>query len=108
MKKKAFMKFFVQIIFVSTLLLPQAASAGIFCAVGTSWGEGCNYTSLDQCLRAVGNRGACVVNQQEVDPIGHATFCVVSNYGTKCYYNDVQSCQQAAGSSGVCVVNPNR
>ena len=84
--------------------------AAPFCTV-FSYGRQCYYYSYEDCLRAAGSQGACVINQDEVraPPSSGAPFCVVTSFGTRCYYYDAASCQrEAANSGGVCAVNPNR
>jgi hypothetical protein len=89
---------------------PVEIYAAPFCAVFSS-GKQCYYYTWDECQRAAGSRGACVINDEEVKaPSSNgAPFCVVTSYGTNCWYYDAASCRQAAASSGgVCAVNPNR
>lgn len=83
--------------------------AAPYCAV-FSYGKQCQYYDWDSCQRAVGNEGACVINQGEAKaPLGNAPFCVVSGLATKCYYNDAKSCREdAARENAVCAINPNR
>lgn len=97
-----------------------ASLAAPFCVVSAS-GTQCFYYDAPSCQQAAqSQRGACVVNQQETQPmqpprgqvdrpVSGPPFCVVSASGSQCYYYDNQSCQQAAQSQrGACVVNPNR
>lgn len=103
------MKLLVGLLLCSIGLLPQYVLAAPFCAV-FSYGKQCWYYTYDDCLRAAGSQGACVINQEEArPPSGGAPFCVVTSYGTQCSYYDAQSCRQAAAASGgACAVNPNR
>ena len=96
---------------ICVLLLSHYAMAAPFCAV-FSYGRQCWYFSYEECLRAAGREGACVVNPEEARPPRRgegAPFCVVTSFGTQCWYYDAQSCREAARSTdGACVVNPNR
>ena len=82
------------------------ASAAPFCAV-FSFGSQCWYYTLQSCEEAAGSAGACVVNQQEVQPPnGGAPFCVVTGISTNCWYYSAESCREmAASSGGACYVN---
>lgn len=96
--------FLVVLLFASTQAL-----AAPFCVV-TSYGTNCWYNNMNDCRRAAGSQGACIINQEEVQqPSGGTPFCVVTGYGTNCWYYNAESCRQAAASNGgACVVNPNR
>ena len=92
------------------LLTSTVAFAAPFCAV-FSYGTQCYYYNMNDCRRAAGSQGACIINQDEVrQPSGGGSpFCVVTGYGTNCWYYNADSCRQAAASSGgACVVNSNR
>lgn len=92
------------------LFYSTSVFAAPFCAV-FSFGTQCYYYNMNECRRAAGSQGACIINQEEVQqPSGSgAPFCVVTNFGTNCWYYNAGSCRQAANSSGgACVVNPNR
>lgn len=93
----------------AVVVLPQYVFAAPFCVV-TQYGKRCWYHSYDACLRAAGQAGACVINQEEVrPPSGKAPFCVVTQYETRCWYYNARACREVAASSGgACVVNPNR
>lgn len=82
------------------------ACAAPFCAV-FSFGKQCYYYDMNDCRRAAGRDGMCVVNQDEIkSQSGGAPFCVVSAYGARCYYYDADSCRrEAAASGGACVAN---
>lgn len=97
------------ILAIMLLLAGSEAIAAPFCAV-FSHGRECYYYSMDECRRAAGTSGACVINQDEVRrPSGAAPFCVVQSFGTQCFYYDADDCRRAAAQSdGACVVNPNR
>ena len=105
------MKALTGLLVMCAALLPQYVIAAPFCTV-FSYGEQCWYYTYDDCLRAAGSQGACVINQKEARPPSGgsgAPFCVVTSYGTQCWYYDAQSCRQAAAESGgACAVNPNR
>ncbi len=85
------------------------ATAAPFCVV-QSYGTQCWYYTHEDCVRAAGSSGACVINQQEAQAPAHsAPFCVVSSTGTQCMYYDAASCRRAAAEqNGVCAANPNR
>jgi hypothetical protein len=87
------------------VVLPIASYAAPFCAV-FSFGKQCFYYSVEQCQKAAGSQGACIVNQDEArTPSGGAPFCVVTSAGTNCFYFNNKSCQDAAQrSNGACVV----
>ena len=85
--------------------------AAPFCVV-TGVSTNCWYFDAPTCQQAAAaQRGACVINKDEVQPApkSGAPFCVVSGTGTNCWFYDAPSCQQAAAAQrGTCVVNPNR
>ena len=95
--------------FLALMLSTTACIAAPYCAV-FSFGTQCYYYDWSSCQRAAGDQGACVINQEEVEPpSGSAPFCVVASYGTQCFYYDAGSCRQAAAqANATCAVNPNR
>lgn len=99
-------KFLLSVLLVASI----PALAAPFCVV-KSYGTNCWYYNMNDCSRAAGSDGACIVNQQEVEQpsAGGTPFCVVTGYATNCWYHNAESCRQAAASNGgACVVNPNR
>lgn len=99
-----------QYILAISLLYSSSVIAAPFCVV-TNYGTNCWYFNMNDCRRAAGSQGACIINQEEVQQpsAGGTPFCVVTNYATNCWYYNAESCRQAAASNGgACVVNPNR
>ena len=107
-----------KIIIISSLLLALTTSVAIaapYCAV-FAWGKVCDYSDLNECLRAAGSDGGCKINQEEDKaPSGTAPFCLVTSEGTECIYDDAPACRMAASintpafaNKVVCVANPNR
>lgn len=105
------MKLLNIILLIYAVMFPQYVLAGTFCAI-TAFSKNCWYNTYNDCIRAAGSQGTCVINQEEAKPISNsdiAPFCVVTSYSTRCTYWDAQGCRQAAANfGGACAANPNR
>ena len=83
----------------------RGIAGALFCAV-FSYGKQCIYNDIEACRAAVGDFGACVLNDAAVkSTTGAGPFCVATSLGTQCWYYDAGSCRQAAAlSGGACLV----
>jgi len=98
------------LLFASSMALAES-----YCAV-FPWGKECDFTSYEDCHRAVDGRGRCEFNSQEDKGPGNAAFCLTTpHYGTKCTFDDERTCRMAAVienskivKRAECIKNPNR
>lgn len=103
-------KILASLLLVGAFLIPQYTFAVSFCST-TSEGkihvDDCKYASYDECKRASGSPGDCVVNENEKLATSKiAPYCVVT-WSTECKYYNYETCFQAAQSQiGFCYLNP--
>jgi hypothetical protein len=96
---------------VALAALPAtAALAAPFCLETQTVPPQCIYFDANDCrLEANHQRGACVVNPQEVGLVPNVgAYCIVTSGGaSSCTYQDAGSCsREAVRQGGVCVAAP--
>lgn len=101
---------------VAILSVDDASAQSAPYCVATGYGQNCNYFTRESCEQAAArNRGACVLNSQEMNrrqnqpyssPSSQAPFCVVTSHSNNCWYHSADACQAAAQRArGTCVYN---
>ena len=93
------------------IMFPQYTLAASFCTTsqeGKIRVDDCNYSSYDECKRAIGSQGDCVADDRDekLPASKVAPYCIVT-WSTECKYFDYETCVQTAESKkGFCYQNP--